>query len=126
MGLIWYLSSHPSDAIVETPFPFDDLLKESLHLIEFGILYWLFILMIAVHQKLSVKSSIIVAILSFLYGVTDEIHQAFVPSRSASLIDVVKDGIGVFVSYIIMNKWYFEKKEGRLYQVIKLVLSLKS
>ncbi|WP_243291949.1 VanZ family protein [Bacillus sp. FJAT-47783] len=114
MGLIWFLSSHPSDAIVETPFSFDDLLKESLHLVEFGILYWLFIFMLACHGKLSQKASMIVAVISIFYGITDEVHQAFVPSRSATFIDFVKDTIGVWVSFFLVRKWYFEKKTSRL------------
>lgn len=126
MGLIWFLSSHPSDAIVETPFPFDDLLKESLHLVEFGILYWLFIFMLATHQKLTARTSILIAIISFLYGVTDEIHQAFVPSRSASLVDLIKDAIGVIVSFLIVRKWYFEKKESRLHLFLQWLSKLKS
>lgn len=110
MALIWFLSSHPSDEFVETPFSFDDALKESLHLIEFGILYWLFIFQLARNGRLSKKASVVVAWVAILYGLTDEIHQAFVPSRSATVIDFIKDAIGVAVSYWIMKKWYFEKE----------------
>jgi len=110
MGFIWFLSSHPSDEFIETPFWFDDLLKESLHLVEFGILFWLFVLALIRHTRLTQKTSVIVAIISILYGLTDEIHQAFVPSRSATVIDFIKDTIGVIVSYWVLKTWYFTKE----------------
>jgi VanZ family protein len=46
-------------------------------------------------------------LLSSLYGVTDELHQAFVPGRVASIGDLVADSIGAFTgSYIarLVNK----------------------
>ncbi|MDQ0233238.1 VanZ family protein [Metabacillus malikii] len=109
MGLIWFLSSHPADAVVNTPFSFDALLKESLHLIEFAILYWLIAFAFKAHGKWTERVSIIAAVISILYGLTDEIHQSFVPERSATVIDFVKDTIGVVVSYLIAKRIYFRK-----------------
>jgi VanZ family protein len=100
----------PADAIINTPFSFDRLMKESLHLIEFGILYWLVALAFAAHQSWTVKASILAAIVSILYGATDEIHQYFVPYRSATVIDLVKDAIGVLISFYIMKVTYFAKR----------------
>ena len=37
------------------------------------------------------------AFLAFLYGLTDEIHQAFVPGREASALDVMADGAGAMI-----------------------------
>ncbi|MDQ0162598.1 VanZ family protein [Bacillus alveayuensis] len=125
MGFIWYLSSQPADAVIETPFPFDDVLKESLHLVEFGLLYWFFVLMLAVQQKLTAKTSMVAALISVLYGLIDEIHQAFVPSRSSTFIDFVKDTIGVAVSFYMMKVWYFQKRNGRFYQFFQLLSRLK-
>jgi VanZ family protein len=34
------------------------------------------------------------ALLSLIYGMTDEFHQLFVPGRSADLHDVIADGLG--------------------------------
>ncbi|TDL79020.1 VanZ family protein [Peribacillus frigoritolerans] len=110
MILIWILSSMPADAIINTPFSFDRLMKESLHLIEFGILYWLIALAFAAHQSWTVKASILAAGVSILYGATDEIHQYFVPYRSATVIDLVKDTIGVLVSFYMMKVTYFKKR----------------
>ncbi len=37
---------------------------------------------------------IIVAFLSFLYGMSDEYHQIFIPGRDAALGDIIADTIG--------------------------------
>ncbi|XQY91663.1 VanZ family protein [Metabacillus sp. HB246100] len=110
MGVIWTLSSFPADAIVETPFSFDDLLKESLHLIEFAILYWLIAFALKAHNKWSERASIFAAIIAILYGLTDEIHQSFVPERSATIIDFVKDTTGVLISYYVAKRIWFKRE----------------
>ena len=110
MGLILTLSSFPADAIVNTPFSFDSLIKESLHLIEFAILYWLLAFAFIQYDKWNERMSIVAAVIAILYGLTDEIHQSFVPARSATVIDFVKDTIGVVVSYLIAKRIYFKKK----------------
>ncbi|MFV2047674.1 MULTISPECIES: VanZ family protein [Bacillaceae] len=109
MALIWTLSSFPADAIVNTPFSFDSLLKESLHLIEFAILYWLIAFAFMAHGRWTERTSWIAAAIAILYGLTDEIHQSFVPARSATVIDFVKDTIGVLVSYYIAKRKFFKK-----------------
>jgi VanZ family protein len=107
MVFIWVLSSLPQDAIVQTPFSFDHMLKESLHLIEFAILYGFFVLSFLVQQKFSEKTNILAAWIAILYGLVDEIHQYFVPYRSAQVIDLVKDAIGVLVLYWVCKRGYF-------------------
>lgn len=109
MGLIWYLSSHPSDAIIDTGLSFDGLLKESLHLIEFAILYVLLILCFSTFGRLTNRMNNLAAIWAIAYGFIDEFHQYFVPSRSATVIDLVKDTIGVLIV------WYFVKRIKREY-----------
>lgn len=110
MILIFILSSLPSDAIVNTPFSWDRAFKESLHLIEFGILYGLWVLFFLVQGKLSPKTSFLSAVIAIAYGFSDELHQYFVPYRSATVIDLVKDTIGVLVLYTIVKVSYFGEK----------------
>jgi VanZ family protein len=43
----------------------------------------------------------------FLYGLSDEFHQYYVPGRFVSWVDVVANGIGVFLGvsiYLLINK----------------------
>ncbi|AJD92317.1 hypothetical protein JMA_30000 [Jeotgalibacillus malaysiensis] len=115
MILIWVLSSLPHDAVIELPSgSFDRFLKESLHLIEFGILHFLFIAALLVHGKLNVATHTLAAVFASFYGFVDEIHQAFVPYRSATIIDAVKDIIGVVVVYLLIQRFYFVKKDSFL------------
>lgn len=103
MVMVWVLSSLPSDAVINTSFSFDRAFKESLHLVEFGILYLLFVAALIVNGKFSKKFNMIVAIVAILYGLVDEIHQSFVPYRSATIIDFVKDTIGVLVLFYVVK-----------------------
>ncbi|PLT31847.1 hypothetical protein CUU66_00715 [Peribacillus deserti] len=105
MGLIWFMSSNPDDMVVQlNSSKVDAYFKESLHLIEFAILYVLFAAALKVHGRLTPALNIAAAAAACLNGVLDEIHQSFVPSRSSSLIDVAKDIIGVTVAYWIISK----------------------
>lgn len=107
MLLIWIMSSLPANAIVELPdLTIDALIKESLHLVEFAILYLLLVLSFFTFDRFSTKINILCGIIAALYGVTDEIHQSFVPYRSATLIDVIKDVTGVAVAFYFVQKKY--------------------
>jgi len=119
MLFIWILSSLPHDAILDTPFSFDLLLKESLHLIEFGILYGFFVLFLIVRGKMTKTSNTVVAAVAIGYGFIDELHQYFVPYRSATVIDLVKDTIGVLVLYWIIRNTYFSEKPSKLKSLLQ-------
>lgn len=41
--------------------------------------------------------------LTILYGVIDEVHQSFIPSRSADIFDVLSDTIGAFLAPLPYN-----------------------
>lgn len=120
MVLIWILSSMPANAVVELPdSKLDRFWKESMHLIEFAILYLFFVIALAVSGKLSLRTSLLFAIISALYGVVDEIHQSFYPYRSATLIDVIKDWIGVLAVWGHVRYHYFFKKKSILNKLQK-------
>ena len=52
------------------------------------------------------RAPVFVAVLStVLYGVFDEIHQAYVPGRDASVWDVVADGVGACVMGLFLILW---------------------
>lgn len=40
-----------------------------------------------------------------LYAATDELHQAFVPSRTGSAIDVLIDSAGAILGVIALYRW---------------------
>ncbi|MFJ5763390.1 VanZ family protein [Neobacillus sp. NPDC093182] len=115
MYLIWLQTSHfdpeSVSSLLEVLNPFVILaigaVLELGHLFEFGILYFLLILALLSYGHLKKWKEIIVLIFSLSYGVMDEIHQLYVPFRSFSTIDLLKNAIGVFVVAILIHKKYF-------------------
>ncbi|MGE6754828.1 VanZ family protein [Rossellomorea sp. NPDC071047] len=120
MILIWIMSSNPDDAVIRFPDnQLDRFIKESLHLIEFGILYGLFVVALLAHGKLRFTLNFTVALIAIFYGFVDEIHQSFVPYRSATMIDAAKDLIGVTVLFWIVNRTYFKNPDHPLTRKMK-------
>lgn len=111
MIAIWIMSGLPHDTIMDLPNNTVDLfVKESLHLVEFAILYGLIALAFLANDKLTPFVSLAAAVFASFYGLADEIHQAFVPYRSATLIDAIKDVTGVIIAFLAVKYMYFEQK----------------
>ncbi|MDI6821675.1 MAG: dephospho-CoA kinase [Actinomycetota bacterium] len=92
MGLIFYLSSRPIS------FPIHPLLSNTFHFVEYAILT--FLLLIAFKNTTNLQSTLLCAwamSISIGYGILDEIHQIFVPTRIFSLWDVVMDSLAALV-----------------------------
>jgi VanZ family protein len=122
MVAIFIMSSMSSDAIVELPDSgLDNFIKESLHLVEFGILYMLLALATLTFKSLTFKINLILMIIASLYGLSDEIHQSFIPERSATVIDLVKDVIGVLVASWILYGAYIGKRFEKLGKALHLI-----
>nr|WP_282597661.1 VanZ family protein [Bacillus sp. REN3] len=122
MAAIWIMSSLPDTAVIELPDRgVDRFLKESLHLVEFGILYVLFFLgALTVRGFMPLWSFVFMGV-SILYGLLDEVHQSFVPYRSATVIDFVKDVIGVLAASHFLHHAYFSGKFARLGRVLQRI-----
>ena len=93
-GLIFYLSSLPSDKIkIASSMP-----DYILHFIEYGIFVFLafrFINKYWPNAKLHYLTALIIII---LFGASDEWHQSFVPGRFATVSDFLADTLGAIVS----------------------------
>lgn len=72
--------------------------KESYHINGHFALF----LILGVTLYRATKSYIYSLTAGVLYGITDEIHQIFVPGRSAGIFDVMVDSAGVAVSLILI------------------------
>lgn len=98
-GLIFYLSSREQ---IQLPvsFPFMDKL---LHICEYTILGLLLARAIkrTYHFRDVKKVVALIMVIAFVYGLSDEFHQYFVPGRTLSFWDAVSDGIGGFLGAII-------------------------
>jgi len=90
--LIFVLSSISRGVHIPSPFGSDKV----LHFVEYGVLGFLLARLIANARSTFSRRFLIglVVILAILYGISDEVHQAFVPGRNASPWDVLADGLG--------------------------------
>jgi VanZ family protein len=107
--LIFIASSIPGEEIPKIGFEFSDKL---IHAVVYLILFILFFYSLK-YQTKSVKlrnnAIMFAGIFSALYGVTDEIHQKFVPMRSCEFSDWVADVTGVILG-IFLVKFLMERK----------------
>jgi VanZ family protein len=110
MLLIFILSSFPAPEVVHhVPIWYHIKL---VHLVEYGFLCFLFL------QTLNdqpIQKRIFLAILfTTLYGVTDEIHQMFVPNRTAQLVDIITNFLGavtISMVYIPLTQTFVPSKK---------------
>ncbi|MBX7195358.1 MAG: VanZ family protein [Sandaracinaceae bacterium] len=94
MASIWMVSSFDTPSLPTSLFPLRD---KGVHALEYGVLGFL-----VAHACLRSfphharpRVALFAILCGVLWGVLDEIHQAFVPGRSADVLDLVADSVGV-------------------------------
>jgi len=92
---IFYLSSLPKPH-EQLPEFLRDLSDKFLHLLEYGILgaLWYRAFRWASGPRIAASAVLLAMVAGSIYGITDEVHQAFVPMRTASLLDWIADTLG--------------------------------
>jgi len=112
-GVIFLLSSqHGFD--IPSLFPGQDKL---MHALVFGIFGFLVMgsLPAAAPGYTSRQAWAAIAVVA-VYGILDEVHQRFVPGRSADVFDVIADItgglIGIGLLYIVINTWLRNWRPG--------------
>lgn len=100
--LIFYLSGIPN---LNTGWGvWDTILRKAAHITEYFILT---VLLYRAFKGSFNFSSFYLSLwtfsLSFLYAVSDEIHQTFVPTRDPSAKDVFIDTIGIIAFYLLIK-----------------------
>ena len=100
--LIFIISSIPQPPQGLPSIPY---LDKVLHLIEYSIFgFLLYRAFINSDNKFLVKYCIFFSILTAVcYGLSDEYHQLFVPTREFDLYDLLFDGIGASISVMILD-----------------------
>ena len=68
--------------------------RKGAHLLVYFVLGYLMIYTLKEFRLVDKRTYIYAVILCMLYAVSDEVHQYFVPGRSAGVIDVVIDTVG--------------------------------
>lgn len=107
-GLTFWLSSSP-DALgaagwINLSPPWDKF----YHAANFGVL--------ALFIYLASKRAWLAVLLASLYGMTDELHQAFVPGRSADVADWLADTLGAVLAVTLVHLWQRRRQRGKLAQ----------
>ncbi|NBI30690.1 hypothetical protein ERL59_17200 [Chengkuizengella sp. YPA3-1-1] len=72
------------------------------HIIAYFILSW-FILIGLGHKYNTFQGKIFVIFLCLLYGVTDEIHQSYIPGRTPEILDLRNDTFGAALGMVLIS-----------------------
>jgi VanZ family protein len=108
-GVIVYGSSQGAVSVVETR-TIDVFIHKVAHLTEYAILYLLFIYAFFSNRRRYALLSIIALLFVFLFGLSDEVHQSFTPTRSPRVSDAFVDVCGGMIGYLLA-KICIKKKE---------------
>ena len=106
--LIYIQSAHPSPEEL----PSFKLMDKILHFVAYGVMGILFY---RAYQTLRIRNQLqLLVFLSIvstsLYGVSDEIHQYFVPDRHAAFSDVIADILGAVCGVYLYHVWVSRKQ----------------
>lgn len=101
MALIFYLSSVPYE---DLRLPEIWNIDKVIHIVEYGILGVLWFRVIGLAWEKSQKVVIIAFTITFLYGISDEFHQYFVPGRNADIYDAIADAIGAWLGIYLYRR----------------------
>jgi VanZ family protein len=102
MALIYYLSSL-QDPAKTTGFPFE-INDKTMHFIFYGVLGGLVWNVVRFYRKDKLIGY--TALICGIYGLSDELHQIFVPGRSCDILDLLADILGaVIISTIVSLIW---------------------
>jgi VanZ family protein len=109
-GVIFYLSaqSHPEDQLPS--FLLKDVSDKVLHAVEYGILAVLCFHAFrwAAGPAVARQAVVLAIVTASVYGITDEVHQFFVPFRESSWQDWLADTIGAVIGAV---SWRFIRSE---------------
>ncbi len=101
-SVIFYLSSlpHPEEEVPK--FLFEKFSDKLLHFLEYAVLavlcYRAF--SFASGPRMSQHAVLLAVLSASLYGITDEIHQVFIPFRESSVVDWLADTAGAAIGAI--------------------------
>ncbi|MBW1799012.1 MAG: VanZ family protein [Deltaproteobacteria bacterium] len=103
-GLIVYMSSIPDKSMWGFGSMGEQIVTNLAHIPAYALLtfLWLNSFAGAEHKPLSIPIMSILACMT-LFAISDEIHQSFVPGRSASLIDIVLDLLGILAGLAVFK-----------------------
>lgn len=123
MVIIFILSGRESVQVAEN-FWYNFLFFKTLHVIEYSILFTLYLRPInrTYTRKNGVNIYAVAFLLTLFYAITDEIHQTFVPTREGRARDVIIDAFGGLLSWITIVH-YIPKAPKKLKTLAEMLLT---
>ena len=116
MALIFVLSAQPGLRVSDDP-GVDEPIRHVAHVLVFGVLA----LLSPARPQLGEpqapgrwRHAVLAIVLATLYGVTDEVHQTYVPQRTGHLVDVGWDLLGAVAGHRRPAGWRGGVAEARL------------
>ena len=79
------------------------LVRKMAHFTEYLILGILVLQLLSDYTKINKRMLIVSLIICYLYSVSDEVHQIFIPGRTAKVLDTFIDGAGSLVGITIYS-----------------------
>jgi VanZ family protein len=115
-ALAWMLAIFVMSAQhgVPTPLGFSaELIAVAGHLVSYGLLAVLILWALPERGRWSRRRYLLAVLLATLYGISDELHQSFVPGRSATPFDVAIDALGATLAVCLAVGWQHVGARGR-------------
>jgi len=104
-GLIFFLSAQSKLPSASKPL-IDLVFKQSAHIFVYAVLHFLIwrAIKITISPHNQIKLVAVPILLAFIYALTDEFHQSFIPGREATLIDIGFDLMGIIASHYLTHR----------------------
>lgn len=106
MSLIYFLSSR-SHFPVEAP-PWAFFADKVVHAVIFGLLGYLFLRawLRAQWNHINGNACVLTVFFVLFYGISDEVHQIYVPNRTSSIGDIIADVTGAVIVVTAIQLYY--------------------
>jgi VanZ family protein len=106
MTLIFWLSSHSVLVEIDSQAG-EKFFYKFAHMVAYAVLAWLWWRTISVQRQITWPVLLAALGLAVLYGISDEVHQLFVPGRHGQLADVLFDTAGALAAVLFIRrvKW---------------------
>ncbi|MBL8003661.1 MAG: VanZ family protein [Candidatus Kapabacteria bacterium] len=104
-------SHQPSPILMDLGFTFEDKL---LHISAFFVLGIALLFALSPFKMPKLYRILIVISFGAVWGLLDEVHQSFVPNRTAALDDWIADVIGVILSLLFIRFFFTKEPSNEL------------
>lgn len=111
-GAIFYVSSLEKIDLPLESLSFNDLLFHFAAYFFFGLTLLAAAYPWYGHLDYPRQTTLLLIGIGVLYGLSDEIHQAFVPNRTCAVSDLTADSLGVIFAHLTVKTWIRIRLKG--------------